>query len=1464
MVFLFDSSEFSLGAPGALRLVELLASAYPEPEDIKVLVERVRIPRTRIDFSGPVDQIWPRVLRCAAAAGKLRLIVEEAAAGRFQEAYREKFDELLAEFADNGPAPHGRHDWRHAVASALTHPAPARSPILIALETETEPLSGPEFLTVEHHLVVTLGPLQVERVERTAGKALRTGASISEIIAAGSLIWKVLTAAQPRLDELRRRGAEAGLAQPVAWCGRSELLDRLWQPLLIAHTGTEGADGFLSVGSGGHYFMPLAGPRESRTMKKRSNAARPDVRCVDLRNAEPESRAKLLRGVASAEAALVLSFDAPAAVVSSLVTLVQGDRVSPTRAVVAFGPTPPDAGGIDRILHTLPFVSLADGALARTDLLDGLKEALRDYAGTRAAPCVVAAVRAAWIRCSLACADVAGLRSGLTWSSWAWIGLPLFTQRYDSVVPTEFPHVTALRSLTSDGRYFKREKGIPDIYKPGELARADLPNEGRKKFHFYLSGAGGSGKSCLLRFVHDEIRTRSNAIPVWYRVDAPSSPWREVERRIREETVRAVRASRFAGAVDEVMAPDGASLAAFLHRTAQRLRSRDPDFDEIVIFIDQLERTFESGDEPHYERLDTISRDVIQLLRTVGTGQGVRVFIASRKQYLPDFLGSSRTAEQCGLEFNILQSLTDSTESVEFVRSLIDWCREKKLVDENLAIQPDAAKALVNGAEGNPLNITLALIQLLSATPEGKITEKHITDQRPWEQLFALDLQSAARDDLDWYFLLAMAHARTEIVPFEDVWWRLRMVRPQLTQRVDSLQARGILERLWLIGHLGRTIHARPYGDEPARFVEFFHANLRDYLLRDVMARGRSGLDVEVPATEGFGAGTPPAWRALDRLADHAHDWDQIQQLLQPEDIRALITHRAVVVEPYPAADGGGRLPFQLLFRRSRDGEREKLIDAARECFVLSALVHEDAGRWAFEELFPDAALRVATCMTWLRDCPPGHRTAVLRYLVEVQSDKARSAVVSWVLDEVTEARHDVVQTLTDVLREPLYAGRYRNEVMAALLRTVLPAVHGDPERLPPQVRSFAVAACEGDGVTLRRALAYCAERLGDTDDPRMRHMLPLLTSASVVEQWLAEAAVASDYSSDRIGDRLAGAPGSLLDIAVGSSLRAVVDEARVADWSEALRGRIGVRLPDFQVVTGDCEADEIEFSSLRERISSNTFHTDRLCVLKRQWEAFGGTGPSDALDGYDDAVGEDVLWLPATALPGHLPFDARDFDTAVLDWLEAHCRRSFHRIFDSGLLTTLYRELEALSAGRPLVAVEPFRAVIADLVEEGALFPSRRRAMLEELARLDPADHALPELLGQKLREHMRADICRSVADTSMQVTALYLADTLEQALADRRASADGRRILVLSPADAEMVSAAVRRQFLAVLNDPRRPPPILATTPYLRHALAKLLHRFDPRLRVLSFTELDHPELILVPADYPVSVPRALEAPA
>src|SRR5262249_54122196 len=158
--------------------------------------------------------------------------------------------------------------------------------------------------------------------------------------------------------------------------------------------------------------------------------------------------------------------------------------------------------------------------------------------------------------------------------------------------------------------------------------------------------------------------------------------------------------------------------------------------------------------------------------------------------------------------------------------------------------------------------------------------------------------QLAAGDDIDWFFLLAMAAARTEIVRFDEVWWRLRLVSARLTQRVNDMGRAGVLERLWLVGHLGRAIYGRPGGNDRAACLEFFHANLRDYLLRDVMGTGTTEIGIR-----GRTAGTPAAWRALDRLAAAAHDWFQIQQVLPADDLAILMQHRDVVVET-SRADG--------------------------------------------------------------------------------------------------------------------------------------------------------------------------------------------------------------------------------------------------------------------------------------------------------------------------------------------------------------------------------------------------------------------------------------------------------------------------------------------------------------------------------------------------------------------------------
>ena len=316
---------------------------------------------------------------------------------------------------------------------------------------------------------------------------------------------------------------------------------------------------------------------------------------------------------------------------------------------------------------SLPFVGFADAALADPDLLDVVVDAVRDHAPTRALPSIVGAVRAAWLRAAAARGDAAACLHGLTWSSWGWIGLPLFAREFGVVEHAAYPHLMDLRSIAG-GWYFPRSAGIHPKYQAHVLAQTDLPDDDR--FHLYLSGAGGSGKSCFLSDVAERLRARPATIAVWYRVDAPSSRWQNVDHRLREETITAVNET-FGPAAPRRRADQG-GLGIFLARPSSCVRRPRLRRDR------RLHRPagahLRVGHEPEPALLEQISGEVTRL-------EGVRIgeggLLASRKQYLPDFLGSSHDAQEAALEFNVLQSIEDSMERLAFVQRVVDWCKEK-------------------------------------------------------------------------------------------------------------------------------------------------------------------------------------------------------------------------------------------------------------------------------------------------------------------------------------------------------------------------------------------------------------------------------------------------------------------------------------------------------------------------------------------------------------------------------------------------------------------------------------------------------------------------------------------------------------------------------------------------------------------------------------------------------------------
>ena len=100
-----------------------------------------------------------------------------------------------------------------------------------------------EFPRTERHLTVRLSPEQVTRISELVDRARRTARTPADLMRLGQRIWRVFTDAEPRLTDLLEYVTEAGLAQPIGWCGRTDLLLQLHTALLIAHTGTSGWTG---------------------------------------------------------------------------------------------------------------------------------------------------------------------------------------------------------------------------------------------------------------------------------------------------------------------------------------------------------------------------------------------------------------------------------------------------------------------------------------------------------------------------------------------------------------------------------------------------------------------------------------------------------------------------------------------------------------------------------------------------------------------------------------------------------------------------------------------------------------------------------------------------------------------------------------------------------------------------------------------------------------------------------------------------------------------------------------------------------------------------------------------------------------------------------------------------------------------------------------------------------------------
>ena len=1367
-------------------------------------------------------------------------------------------------------------------AAALEPGVPSRAPIVVAVEEAGAPLTNQELLPAERHLTVTLLDRHVRLLSAIPDR-LRQAASAEAIIDLGVEVWDCLCEASGKLAGLVDRVSEAEqeekAPQPIAWTGRAPLLAAINEAVLIACPEGGQPLPFLSLRCGSHYFHPLAADDSlPRKMQRRESSVR--IATVEPGNDEHES----MRAVADALAneVLLIYADGVEGTLRQLADLVPRQPSSTTRAVVGFGASAIDAALIQSALAVFPCVSFAGPGAAQKDAVAASFRTLPLILRNQAVPVAISRLRRLAVERLVnqepAC-DVAALRDALTWSTWSWVGRPLFSDGFGEVRKAAYPHLMDLRDVASSDWYYERSEGIPPPYRTDALAARDP----KSRFHLYVSGAGGTGKSCFLRFAHDKLEVnRPNVLPVWYKVHAPSSEWEEIDAQIKAE-VRAALERRLKSADHGLISrtDNEKDLWNFLLDLLAKLRARRHGVDQIALFIDQLERTFESGDSPELLRLTAISGKIGALLKELGTESGIRVFIASRKQYLADFLRSSQDAADINLHFVVLGTLSVKIEGAGFVERIVGWCNRNGLTPRKLSIDDDARQLLALSEDGHPLNMMLALIQLLSQAdlPE-EIDRGTLEQHRPWQQRFHVDEALMGKDELDWYFFLAMAHARTEIVRREEVLWRLGLVSRDLARRIKELGPNGVLERLWLLGHLGRTIHPRRHGDDPARFLEFFHANLRDHLVTNVMNRAEERLGEDQPGAAGQRRrGMPPAWRALDRLREIARDWQQLQQPLLREDISVLMDHKDVFCEPcsVPHLAGSRNVEsFYLLFMRDVGDRRDDLFQAAKECVAYSAVVHDVLGRWAFSTLFPIVATRpdldaeeltqVGCCRRWLRPsrADSQSRLRVLHYLVELRDAHANRLLADLLFDQTAD--DEPWQQLASILADPLVASTHRSAFVAASIQRLLDkgiSLGGDNWHTD-RLGAFLVATCSGESHELSRLLETLIEEVALLRDDRLVAAVRDLGKAARVERWLGApgASLGPMLASREIHDVVP----PVLELRVGEALAARIDPATVARWSQEIGARLGVPLPPVALPLRHAEVSrhrrteeadamprdsghELELLIRGRLVALGRFFPDRVQTLTRDWD---GTEAQQAFPCFNEAQSEPVRWVEPSSLDGIGWRHPRwTFEQATVDWLHHLVRRHVAHVFGPDDLFA-YLNLVAQQAGPARLPLSDLQSlanvlrgvgtVITRLVRERVPLAERNVDLMVRLIELARESDSLDVALAMpRLREHVRDDLCRGFADEANRLFLLLLDPADEQWLeSNLQITKTGmRRNFKLAPEEALRLAAAVRDRFEEVARADHAAP-VIVCRDYLRSPLFDVLQSFDPRIFVLSRTEL------------------------
>ncbi len=374
------------------------------------------------------------------------------------------------------------------------------SPIIVAIEAADDKIDEGKLLGTERHMTITLEKDQLESLQKIAGE-LDSATSLDQIIDAGVEAWSILNQAQDSLEGLLKSVHESRQPQPIAWTGNADLLIRIYKAILLARMDYEGnASGFVSAGYGFHYFNPLFRTDAPKNMQKRNrrpgSAGIQQVANIRADGSADADRAQgslaELKGALSKEVVLIDAKEVNKPVLN-LLELIGSQSNSATRVVIALGKNELTPDYLQAIFTRLPCVSFGGPQLASAQLTHEICRLLPTRLAFQAVPVALSLLRNAVLFSAFNQKDINLFKEAIAWTTWSWLGRPLFATQFGEVIPALCPHLMDLRSIASKDWYFDRHKEIPEEYKAASLINS--VGDPAKSFHLYLSGAGGTGKA---------------------------------------------------------------------------------------------------------------------------------------------------------------------------------------------------------------------------------------------------------------------------------------------------------------------------------------------------------------------------------------------------------------------------------------------------------------------------------------------------------------------------------------------------------------------------------------------------------------------------------------------------------------------------------------------------------------------------------------------------------------------------------------------------------------------------------------------------------------------------------------------------------------------------------------------------------------------------------------------------------